>query len=152
ERQFREDLRDSGGGFAFWMRALADLAISIPAELGRELSQDLRYAARLYKQRKLVTALALGALAVAIGATTGVFSVVNALLIRELPYREPGRIVEVWQSKLFGFSTPTGFRASVAQTSGYLEDAAIYTTNLLNVERNGVGRRRRVTETSANFL
>src|SRR5207245_9437495 len=79
----------------FWMQALADLGLSIPSELARELRQDVAYAIRVYRQRPTVTLLALVALALAIGTTTGVFSVVNALLLRSLPFHKPERLVQV---------------------------------------------------------
>jgi len=47
---FRDDYREANGvgpRAAFWIKALKDLAISIPAELAREFAQDLRYTSRL---------------------------------------------------------------------------------------------------------
>lgn len=93
EREFRDEYRESGGGSWFWAGALADAAVSIPREFAREMLQDLRFSVRVYAQRPLITILAVAALAMAIGATTGVFSIVNALLLRSLPFREPERIV-----------------------------------------------------------
>ena len=72
---------------------MADLTVTIPAELLREFGQDVRYAARVDRRRALSTTLALAALALAIGASTGVFSVVNALLLRSLPFRHAERLV-----------------------------------------------------------
>src|ERR1700693_4436540 len=89
DRQFRDDYRELGTMRQrawLWLSALADLACSIPAEIFRELRQDLGYALRVYRHRRLVTSLAFGALALAIGAATGVFSVVNAVLLRSLPF------------------------------------------------------------------
>src|SRR5579872_6338577 len=60
ERQFRDEYRDlpnSGARVLFWIKALADLAISIPSELLRELRQDVTYAARVYRRSWSVTAL-----------------------------------------------------------------------------------------------
>jgi predicted permease len=96
--------------------------------------------------------MALGSLALAIGATTGVFSVVNALLLRELPYHEPDRIVDIYRGALGGFATPAKFRDDLAQSLDYLDDGALYMTNRLNVARQGSASRLRVTETSANFF
>ena len=98
ERQFVDEYREIQGArprARFWIGAVTDLAISIPTEILHELSQDVGYAVRVYRRRPLSTGLALMALALAIGATTGVFSVVNALLIRSLPFRDPQRLVEL---------------------------------------------------------
>ena len=91
ERQFRDELRESSG-IGMWCRLLADLAISIPAQFAREIGQDARHAVRLWATRPWHTAFAILALAIGIGANTGVFSVVDALLWRSLPFRDPDRL------------------------------------------------------------
>jgi predicted permease len=58
---------------------------------------DLRYAIRILIQGRWVTALAMLALALGIGANTTIFSVANAALFRPLPYRDPDRLVSVLQ-------------------------------------------------------
>jgi len=57
-----------------------------------ELIHDLRYGARLLRRAPAFTLLAVTVLALGIGATTGVFSVVDALMIQNLPYGDPHRI------------------------------------------------------------
>src|SRR5262249_1469848 len=129
ERQFLDDYRELTGFRQrawFWVSALADLGVSIPAEITRELRQDLGYAVRIYSRRRVVTALAVAALALAIGAATGVFSVVNAVLIRSLPFREPQRLVQNWGGPANGVTGQAvfdGWRSS----NTYLQDAAAYT-------------------------
>jgi len=54
---------------------------------------DLRFAFRLLLKNPAFTAVAIVAIALGIGANTAVLSLVNALLIRPLPYRDPARIV-----------------------------------------------------------
>lgn len=61
------------------------------------LITDIRYGFRSLLKRPGATAIALGTLALGIGVNTAIFSAVDSILLRPLPFKDPGRIVSVWE-------------------------------------------------------
>ena len=60
--------------------------------------QDLRFAFRVLCKSKALSAISIVTLALGIGANTAIFSVVNAVLLNPLPYRQPDRLVALWSN------------------------------------------------------
>ncbi|HET9568578.1 MAG TPA: ABC transporter permease, partial [Vicinamibacterales bacterium] len=75
---------------------------------------DLRYALRLLRKTPVFTIAALGTLALGIGANTTIFSLVQTMLLRPLPYQNPDQVVMVWEDR-----TAAGFPRSVPAPGNY---------------------------------
>jgi putative ABC transport system permease protein len=65
-----------------------------------EVIRDFKHGARLLLRAPGFTTIAILALAIGIGANTAIFSVVNTLLIRPLPYKDPSRLAIVWEHNI----------------------------------------------------
>jgi len=61
------------------------------------LVADLRYGLRLFRKSPVFSLVAIGTLALGIGANTVIFSVVDAVVIRALPYDDPDRVIVIWE-------------------------------------------------------
>ncbi len=112
--------------------------------------QDIRYALRLWARRPWQTGFAIVALAIGIGANTGVFSVVNALLLRSLPFRQTERL-----AVLHDFLPPHDSAMQFEnwrQKSTYLSDAALFEEIEVNLGGTRLASRIHVAQTSWNFF
>jgi len=78
-----------------WLDLAFDVARSAPKEHAFVLLNDLRYALRTMRRTPVFSAAVILTVALAIGANTAVFSIVNAVIIRPLPFEQPSRLVQV---------------------------------------------------------
>jgi predicted permease len=128
---------------AFW-----DALWLQPSRLEDEMFQDLRYGARMLLKDKGFTAVAMLTLALGIGANTAIFSVVNAVLLRPLPYPEPERLFNVYGgfTKLgaSGMSTSVPEFADYQQQLQSFESVGAYDQSSANLTPTDGGEPERV--------
>ena len=107
--------------------------------------QDARYALRSLRKSPAFTAVAIGSVALGIGATTAVFTLVNAMLIRPLPFPEADRLVVAFQTVSPGGILPVDsmpwtyrkYDRLRAMVPGFA-DVGFSTWDEYNVRRTGV--------------
>src|SRR5689334_1687992 len=67
--------------------------------------QDASYAGRIFRRAPGFTIIVILTLSLGIGATTAVFSILNAVLLQPLPFHDPGRLIVVWERQIHAKGT-----------------------------------------------
>jgi putative ABC transport system permease protein len=105
------------------------------------LLEDIRYSIRLMTKQPAVTAIAIVTLALGIGANTAIFSAVNAVLLRPLPYPEPSRLMTIWEKR-----AAEGVQDNVVSPADFLDWARLNSTfesmaaqSFMTTDLTGVG-------------
>jgi len=121
------------------------------------LLQDMRYGARMLVKNPGFTLIAVFTLALGIGANTAIFSVVNAVLLRPLPYAEPERLVWLWGNVRGGTSrasvSPPDFLDYREQNRSFEQLGAFYSPGIsVNLTGDGEPERLRGSAVTANYF
>src|ERR1051325_3952548 len=89
-------------------------------------TNDWLYAARTLRRNPRFTIVAAFTLALGIGANTAIFSFINAVYLRPLPYPEPDRLVTVWETAPKGSDSGVLTNASPAEYFNWREDHSLF--------------------------
>ena len=116
--------------------------------------QDLRQSMRMFWQSRGFTAAAVAALALGIGANTAIFSVVNAVLLKPVPFPDPDRLVMLQVTSpqgINGGGSPAKFM-HYREQSEVLRDVAAFNTGVVNFTGGAFPEQLRSGRVSADFF
>jgi putative ABC transport system permease protein len=118
------------------------------------LRNDIKHACRMFRENKLFTATALAALTLGIGVNIAIFSIVNAVLLKPVPFPEPDSLVQLMNANNGAATGPASSPAKYmhwrAQTD-VLENVAAGRNVEMNLEQGDEPEAIRVAQTSAEY-
>src|SRR6185437_2370847 len=117
---------------------------------------DLRYGLRMLRKSPGFTTVALLVLTVGIGVNVAIFSVVNTVLLRPLPFHDPGHLVMLWESLPgIGYGqlgTSSGEYLDYRNRNRVFSGIAGYKNDTANLTGSGQPERIHITETTSNLF
>src|SRR6187549_840617 len=116
--------------------------------------RDVRHALRTLQRQPAFAAVAILTLALGIGTTTAVFTVVNGVLLRPLPYRDPGRLVMLYyghQGRVSPWFSPPNVRDYVGPSEAFAGASAV-TPITVNMTGAGDPERLQGAKVSWNYF
>jgi putative ABC transport system permease protein len=119
-----------------------------------DLLRDARHSLRMFRQSPGFTVAALAALALGIGANTAIFSIVNAVLLKPVPFPEVNRLVVLGTTGPQGTNnagSPAKFQHWREQTT-VVEAVSAYTSNVVNLTNGGFPEQIRAGRVSADYF
>jgi putative ABC transport system permease protein len=117
------------------------------------LVHDVKHSIRMFAQSKAFTATAIAALALGIGANTAIFSIVNAVLLKPVPFPEPDRLVMFMNTTPGGqgpAASPAKFQHWRSQST--IQDAAAFRTGIMNYTGGEAAEQLRSAQVSADYF
>ena len=118
------------------------------------LHRELRYAARAARKSPVFSAVAIASLAIAIGANSTVFSLLNALWLRPLPIHSPAQLVNIHSANAQGYENPFPYPAYEAFGSAQTVFSGFFACDgdgIYDVEANGTMLADAIARVSGNF-
>jgi len=123
---------------------------------GSQFAQDLRFGLRMLRTRPAFTAVTVLTLGLGIGANTAIFSTVNGVLLRPLPYPESDKLVTFWgtapEKRLPVVNYPDAMFVFFQQRSRVFESVAAYTVGGVSLSGDGEPERAPASGVSTDFF
>ena len=120
------------------------------------MKRDIQYALRLFAKNPAFTFVAVLTLALGIGANTAIFSLVNSILLKPLPYPDPDRLVRMMQASpklgLASWGVSQADFAAYREQNRSFEALAIYNSSGINLTGEGEPERLPVSNVTADFF